>query len=146
MKILLAGMLTITLTACASTGGLKSSKCSPNVFDDNGYPCWVNNKPEDGIVLSMAEHVDPNKTREVLFKKALIELAAGKSGVDVSEDAIVKKQTLVTGDDNVKQKAQVVSLATVKTANGSVTVKAKIHDSWKDPQTSKVYMWVISEN
>ncbi|HFE38526.1 MAG TPA: hypothetical protein ENK06_08965 [Gammaproteobacteria bacterium] len=90
----------------------------------------------------MSQHVDPNKTREVLFKKALIELAA-ISGVEVSEDSIVKKKTTVTGNDNVSARAQVVSLATVKTAKGSVTVKAKVRDEWTNPTSRKLYLWVV---
>ena len=91
----------------------------------------------------MAEALDPNKTREMLFKKALVEIAAGESGVEVSEDSIVKKSTQIHGNDDVSQQAQVITLATVKTANGSVNVKAKIEDLWKHPTSRKLYMWVV---
>lgn len=146
MKCSASLLIIFLVTSCATTNGFDSSNCGPNIFDRNGYPCWINKSPNEGIVINMAEHADRNKTREFLFKKALLEIAAAKGGVDISEDAIVKKRTQVTGSDNVRQSAQVVSLATVKTANGSVTVKAKINDYWQDPQTRRAYMWVIPVN
>ena len=143
MKFFVSIVLSVCLlSSCASSSGWSRGSCSVGKFDANGQPCWVNNKPTDGVVLSMSQHVDPNKTREVLFKKALIELAA-ISGVEVSEDSIVKKKTTVTGNDNVSARAQVVSLATVKTAKGSVTVKAKVRDEWTNPTSRKLYLWVV---
>lgn len=91
----------------------------------------------------MSEHLDPAKTRDLLFKKALIELAANIQGVDVSENVIVKKQTTVLTGDNVKDQAQVISLATVKTTNGSVGIKARIRGEWKNPTSRKLYLWVV---
>ena len=91
----------------------------------------------------MHEHIDPNKTREVLFNKALVELAASIHGVEVSEDTIVKKSTRVEQNDHVTSNAQVISLATVTSANGSVTLKAKIKDEWKNPTSRKLYLWVV---
>ncbi len=127
--------------SCATTSG---RHCAPGEIDVNGAPCWVNTHPAEGVVLSMSEHVDPNKTREVLFRKALLELAAGISGLDVSEDSIVKKTTTVTAGDNVTEKAQVISLATVKTTQGFVTVKAKVQGEWKNPSSRKLYLWVVA--
>jgi len=121
-----------------------AGKCVAGKIASNGYPCWINQKPAKGIVVSMSEHVDPNKTREVLFKKALLEIAASQTGVSVSEDSIVKKRTNVSGNDNVSQQVKVVTLATVKTANGSVNVKAKVEDEWKHPSSRKLYLWVKS--
>ncbi|MDH5545424.1 MAG: hypothetical protein OEZ43_07525 [Gammaproteobacteria bacterium] len=129
------------VSACASTGG---KNCGPNEFGRNGMPCWVNYVPSEGVVVSMSEHFDPNQTRDVLFKKALVELSASQGGVEVSEDVIVHKKTTVI-NDNVDQQAKVVSLASVKTANESTNVKAKVKAYWRHRQTSKAYMWVIPE-
>ena len=93
----------------------------------------------------MSQHVDPNKTREALFKKAQLEIAAAQTGVDISEDSIVKKRTTVTGSDDVSQQMKVVTLASVKSANGSAHVKAKIEDEWKHPSSRKLYLWVIPQ-
>ena len=131
-------------TGCASMGG-SSGSCIAGKIDDNGVPCWVNQKPKRGIVVSMSEHVDPNKTRETLFKKAQIEIAAGQTGVNISEDSIVKKRTTVTGSDNVSQQVKVVNLASVKSAGGSALVKAKIEDEWKHPSSRKLYLWVVPQ-
>ena len=137
--------LVVFLNGCATNAGL-GGKCNPGQIGSNGYPCWINTTPSRGVVVSMSQHVDPNKTRDVLFKKALVEIAAAETGVDVSEDSIVKKETRVTGNDNVSQQVKVVTLATVKTANGGVTVKAKIEDEWKHPSTRKLYLWVVPVN
>lgn len=142
MKYIITVLLGLWIGGCASSMNF-SSACVAGKIDSNGYPCWVNRKPNQGIVISMSEHVDPNKTRDVLFKKALLEISAAQTGVEVSEDSIVKKQTTITGSDNVSQQAQVVTLATVKTANGSVNVKAKIEDEWKHPSSRKLYLWVL---
>ena len=135
-------LVALFATGCASLGG-GNSPCLAGVIDSNGYPCWVNQKPSKGVVVSMSEHVDPNKTREALFKKAQIEIAAGQAGVQISEDSIVKKQTTVTGNDDVSERIKVVTLASVKTANGSTNVKAKIEDEWKHPSSRKLFLWVV---
>jgi len=145
MKLFFLVVFTLFLGGCATTGS-SPGDCAVGKINGNGYPCWINHKPEKGIVVSMSQHIDPNKTREVLFKKALLEIAAGQSGVEISEDSIVKKQTRVTGSDNVSQQAKVVTLATIKTANGSVNVKAKVEDEWKHPTSRKLYLWVVPVN
>lgn len=131
----------LLLTACATIG---SKDCQPGLMTDNGYPCWVNKMPDQGVVVSMAEHVDSNKTRDILFKKALIELAASQNGMLISENSIVKKSIRVSGNDNVSQQVQVITLATVKTTNESITVKAKIKAEWKHPSSRKTYLWVVT--
>jgi len=141
MKYFLLLVATIVISGCASI--FSGGGCDKGDVDGDGVPCWVYHSPDDGVVVNMSEHIDPNKTREVLFKKALLEIAAAKTGVSVSEDSIVKKQTNVTGSDNVSQQVKVVTLATVKTQNGSVNVKAKIKDEWKHPSSRKLFLWVI---
>ena len=143
MKFFILVVIAVLQSACAIVPGYSGSRCDVGVMGDNGFPCWVNRKPAKGIVVSMSEHLDPNKTRDILFKKALLEIAAMTEGVTVSEDSIVKKQTRVSSGDRVSQQAMVVTLATVNTANGSVTVKAKVMDEWKHPMTRKLYLWVV---
>ncbi len=144
MKIIIYLFVLLLLMNCASISNMNGS-CTAGKTDNNGQPCWVNKKPSKGVVVSMAEHVDPNKTREILFKKAQIEIAASQTGVVVSEDAIVKKRTTVTGSDNVLQQVRVVTLASVKSAKGGSLVKAKIEDEWRHPSSRKLYLWVISQ-
>jgi len=142
MKFIAILLISLLIISCAIVGGSNNS-CTAGQIDSNSYPCWVNKKPSKGIVVSMSEHVDPNKTRQVLFKKALLEIAAAQTGMVVSEDSIVKKQTRVSGNDNVSQQVKVVTLASVKTANGSVAVKARVEDEWKHPSSRKLYLWVV---
>lgn len=136
-------LLILTLLPGCASLGLSGGACTAGKIDSNNYPCWVNRTPEKGVVISMSQHIDPNKTREILFKKALLEIAAAQSGLEISEDSIVTKETRVEGNDNVTQRAQVTTLAVINTANGSVTVKAKIEDQWKHPTSHKLYMWVV---
>lgn len=131
------------LVSCALT---PISPCEKNTVNANGVPCWVNHKPENGVVLSMHGHVDPSKTRHILFNKALVELAANIQGVDVSEDTIVKKHTKVEQNDYVTSNAQVISLATVTLRNGGVSLKAKVKAEWKNPTSRKLYLWVVPVN
>ena len=145
MKFISLFFIFLFIAGCASMGGYNNG-CAAGNIDRNGFPCWVNKKPNRGVVVSMAEHVDPNKTREVLFKKAQLEIAAKRAGVEISEDSIVKKNTKVTGNDNVSQQVKVVTLASVKTAKGSTTVKASVEDEWKHPSSKKVYLWVVPVN
>lgn len=146
MKFFILVVIAVLQSACVIVPGYSGSPCDVGVMDDNGFPCWVNKKPAKGIVVSMSEHLDPGKTRDILFKKALLEIAAMTKGVTVSEDSIVKKQTRVSRNDSVSQQAMVVTLATVNTANGSVTVKAKVMDEWKHPMSRKLYLWVVPVN
>lgn len=142
MKYAPLAFLLLSLSGCASLG-LSQGTCTAGKIDKNNYPCWVNRTPAQGVVVSMSQHIDPNKTREILFKKALLEIAAAQSGLEVSEDSIVTKETRVEGNDNVSQRAQVTTLAVINTANGSVNVKARIEDQWKHPTSQKLYMWVV---
>lgn len=144
MRFIVVTFVVVLMAGCVSMGG-SNSNCKAGKMDDNGYPCWVNQKPNKGIVVSMPQHVDPNKTREALFKKAQVEIAAGQTGVVISEDSIVKKRTTVTGSDDVSQQVKVVTLASVKSANGSALVKAKIEDEWKHPSSRKLYLWVVPQ-
>ena len=110
----------------------------------NGRPCWVNITPKTGIVVNMSQHIKPEKTREILFKKAVVELAAMQEGLSVSEDAVVNKVVEVH-DGAVSGHSSVVSYTVVRSANESTLVKAKIKDSWLNIATQKMYMWVILE-
>jgi len=137
------GVMVFFLGACATTEP-KQVVCDVNVIDDNGLPCWVNKTPEKGIVVDMAKHIIPAKTRETLFQKAVVELAATQGGLGVSQDAVVSKVVRVH-NDNISGHSSVTSLATVTTANESIVVKAKVKDSWTNLITQKVYMWVVLE-
>lgn len=144
MRLYITILCSTLLIACASNGGETANNCVAGKFDRNSLPCWVNKKPARGVVLNMPEHVDPSKTHEVLFKKALLELAAAKGGVEISEDSIVKKRVEEQNSILVEQRSKVITLATVKTVNGSITIKARIEDEWKHPTTRKLYLWVVS--
>lgn len=138
MRLVLVFSLIVLVSSCGGMQKKQSDLCGDR-------PCWVVNSPKEGIVVSMADHVDPNKTREVLFNKALVELAAESEGFNVSQDSIVKKN-VVNRNGNMSETAQVVTLANVNTGGGETRIQAKIKGQWKDPYTRKLYLWVVKSN
>jgi len=133
----LASLLVTVLSACSSQPVTDNEYCGDR-------PCWVVHTPRQGVVVSMSEHVDSAKTREVLFNKALVELAAASEGFNVSQDSLVKK-TVISSNGESQQQAQVISLANVNTGGGELRVRAKIRDQWREPGTGKLYLWVIRD-
>ncbi len=134
----------LILSSCATTKP-QPVACVANVMDANGRPCWVNKTPQEGVVVQMAKHIKPEKTRALLFNRAVVELAATHGGLDVSQDAVVSKVVMVH-NDNVSGNSSVTSFATVTSANESIEVKAKVRDAWNDLITQKMYMWVVLED
>lgn len=141
---LISLMALLILSSCA-TIETKQVDCDINVMGANGKPCWVNKTPETGVVVYMSQHIKPEKTREILFKKAVVELAAQQEGLSISESAVVKKVVEVH-NDAVSGHSSVTSFAVVRSANESTLVKARIKDSWLNIATQKMYMWVILED
>jgi len=132
----------ILLSSCVSTVPKKQDTCDINVLGVDGRPCWVNIIPKQGIVVNMARNIRPEKTREALFQKAVVELSAMKGGLGVSQDTVVNKVVQVH-NSNVSNKSSVISLATVTSANEKDYIKAKVKASWVDRRTDKMYMWVV---
>ncbi|BCG64025.1 MAG: hypothetical protein methR_P1790 [Methyloprofundus sp.] len=138
-----SAVLMLFLSSCATTKP-QQVDCNANVMDKNGRPCWVNKTPPEGVVVQMAKHIKPEKTRALLFNRAVVELAAANGGLDVSQDAVVSKVVSVKNDD-VSGHSSVTSFATVTSANESIEVRAKVRDLWNDLITQKIYMWVVLE-
>jgi len=142
--VILTVFFILSLSSCASTVSKKQDACNINVQGIDGQPCWVNITPKQGIVVSMARNIRPEKTRKVLFQKAVVELSAMKGGLGVSQDTVVKKVVQVH-NDNMSNKSSVISFAIVTSANEKDYVKAKVKASWVDRRTDKMYMWVVLE-
>lgn len=140
----LINLLVLFLLSSCALIETEEPECDRNVIAKNGKPCWVNKTPQTGIVVNMSQHIKPEKTREILFKKAVVELAALQEGLSISEDAVVNKVVRVK-NDAVSGHSSVTSFTVVRSANESTLVKAKIKDSWLDIATQKLYMWVILE-
>jgi hypothetical protein len=132
-------LLSLLTFGCATTSPQNQTQCQ------DGVPCWVTQHPNEGVVVSMAQHIDPAKTREVLFNKAIVELAARSEGMNVSQDSIISKR-VHSVNGNVDERSQVSTLSAVNTGGNEVNVKAKIKAHWKDPMTHKLYLWVIMTN
>jgi len=134
------------LSACATTSERQSIVCSANKIESNGRPCWVNKKPSEGIVVNMTRHIRPEKTREILFKSALTELAVSQNGVEVAQDAIVNKTVEEHNNNNFSASTSMTTLSVITTAKEGVEVKAKIKAVWNDYAVQKLYMWVVLED
>lgn len=139
--ILLSVSLLGLLSACATSGQTEKVNCTANVIESNGRPCWVNIKPENGIVVNMTKHIRPEKTREILFNSVLAELSVAQNGVGVAQDAVVK-QVVEVHNDSYSGRTSMTSLSVITTAKDSVQVKAKVVAVWNDYATQKLYMWV----
>jgi len=132
------------LSACATTKQ-KTVNCTANVIEANGRPCWVNKHPRQGVVVNMAKHIKPEKTRKILFNSAVTELSVAQNGVGVTQDAIVN-QVVEEHNDTISGHTSMTSLSVITTAKESTEVKAKIEAVWNDYATQKLYMWVVLEN
>jgi len=139
---IVAGIFILFLSSCANTVSKKQDVCNINVQGMDGRPCWVNITPKHGIVVNMARNIRPEKTRDALFQKAVVELSAMKGGLGVSQDTVVNKVVRVH-NDNMSNKSSVISFAIVTSANEKDYVKAKVKASWVDRRTDKMYMWVV---
>jgi len=143
-KIVALTFLTV-LSACATTSELQNVACTANQIESNGRPCWVNKKPEEGIVVNMAKHIRPEKTRGILFKSALAELSVSQNGVEVAQDAVVNKK-VEEHNDTFTGRTSMTTLSVITTAKGAVEVKAKVKAVWSDNAVQKLYMWVVLED
>jgi len=133
------------LSGCATTSEPQNVVCTANQIESNGRPCWVNKEPSEGIVVNMAKHIRPEKTREILFKSALTELSVSQNGVEVAQDAVVNKK-VEEHNDTITGRTSMNTLSVITTAKGSVEVKAKIKAVWSDYAVQKLYMWVVLED
>ncbi len=142
VSLLLIGSL---LTAC--TDNIRSQReCDARVFDINGRPCWVNQLPKEGVVVSSARHVIPANTDKALFDRAIEQLSASVIGLEVARDSIVNKHTTVN-KNGVADNSSVISFTVISSAKKgqSQHIKASVKDQWSDGVTQKKYLWVILE-
>ena len=144
-QIFLSVFLLGILSSCATFNKTSKLKCTANVIESNGRPCWVNAHPKVGIVVNMAKHIRPEKTREILFQSALSELSVSQNGVGIAQDAVVNK-VVEEHNDSYSRHTSITSLSVITTAKESVEVKAKVEAVWNDHATQKLYMWVILED
>jgi hypothetical protein len=144
-QVLLGVFLIGGVSSCVTSSKVQKITCTANVIEANGRPCWVNVSPKKGIVVNMAKHIKPEKTRGILFKSALAELAVSKNGVGVAQDAIVKK-VVKEYNNSYSKKTSMTSLAVITTAKDSIEIKASVKAVWSDHATQKLYMWVILED
>jgi len=144
----LLGVIFSVLTACVQKPSakmlLEPVVCTPNKMDSNRRPCWVNVTPEEGVVLNTVEHIQREKTRAILYNRAIVELSMLQDGVDVTHSARVNKVVEVH-NDTISGHTSVTSLAVISKANEPAEIKVKVKAIWRDLTTQKLYMWAIED-
>ena len=103
-------------------------------------PSWIYNSNVSGKVAGIGicgMHVNgANAQRSLAIKRAIDEIAL-QLGVKVNNVALVGSKSGVGGGSSVESYS-------FQTVEGSV-VKAVIKETWKDPKTEEIYIWMVTE-
>ncbi|GAB6094433.1 hypothetical protein JCM14469_06850 [Desulfatiferula olefinivorans] len=128
ISIVVVLVLGLGLAACVT--GQKSS--TPN---------WVYNSAVEGKVTGIGvcgEHVNGvNAQRSLAIKRAIDEMAL-QMGVKVSNVALIGTKAGAAGSSSS------VESYSFQTVDGNV-VKAVIRETWKNPKTNEIYIWMVTE-
>jgi hypothetical protein len=104
-------------------------------------PTWINNPSIDGKVTGIGVcgmHVNgENAQRSLAIKRAIDEIAL-QLGVKVNNVALVGTKANSGGGGTS------VESYSFQTVEGKV-VKAVIKETWKDPKTSELFVWMVAE-
>lgn len=103
-------------------------------------PSWIHNSSVSGKVAGIGicgMHVNGvNAQRSLAIKRAIDEIAL-QLGVKVNNVALVGTKSGAGGGSSVESYS-------FQTVEGSV-VKAVIKETWKDPKTEEIYVWMVTE-
>ena len=104
-------------------------------------PSWVNNCSVSGKVAGIGicgTHVDgENAQRTVAIKRAIDEIAL-QLGVKVNNVALIGTSASSNGSNST------IESYSFQTVEGKV-VKATIKETWKNPETDEIYIWMVTE-
>lgn len=104
-------------------------------------PGWVNNSSVSGKVAGIGicgTHVNgPNAQRALAIKRAIDEIAL-QLGVTVNNFALIGTKANSAGSSTT------VESYSFQTVDGNV-VKAVIRETWRDPQSDEIYIWMVTE-
>lgn len=120
--------LSLGLASCLSGGKVSS-------------PGWIYNSGVDGKVAGIGvcgEHVNGvNAQRSLAIKRAIDEIAL-QMGVTVNNVALIGTKASAAGSNTT------VESFSFQTVDGNV-VKAVIRETWRNPQTNEIYLWMVTE-
>lgn len=106
-----------------------------------GKPSWIMNSSVSGKVAGIGVcgmHVNGvNAQRSLAIKRAIDEIAM-QLGVKVNNVALVGTKSGAGGGGGS------VESYSFQTVEGQV-VKAVIKETWKDPKTEEIYVWMVTE-
>lgn len=104
-------------------------------------PAWVHNSAVEGKITGIGicgTHVNgENAQRALAIKRAIDEIAL-QMGVKVNNVALIGTKASAAGSSST------VESYSFQTVDGNV-VKAVIRETWKDPQTDEIYLWMVTE-
>lgn len=107
----------------------------------NTKPGWIQNSGVSGKVSGIGicgTHVNgPNAQRALAIKRAIDEIAL-QLGVKVNNVALIGTKASAAGASTT------VESYSFQTVDGNV-VKAVIRETWSDPQTDEIYIWMVTE-
>tara|TARA_Y100001949_G_C15877180_1_gene282141 strand:+ start:138 stop:530 length:393 start_codon:yes stop_codon:yes gene_type:complete len=119
-------------------------------------PCWVIDKPSEGIVLkgSRSSWGDDGwfKTQQKLFNQAVAMFAQQKIGSEVTLSAVVESSTSVTSTgaeagsrEQVQTRTEVQNTTEITQSDDSVQVQVTLEDYYYYPPTDTAYIWAIEQ-
>lgn len=107
----------------------------------NSTPKWVYNSAVEGKMTGIGvcgEHVNGvNAQRSLAIKRAIDEIAL-QMGVKVSNVALIGTKAGAAGSSTS------VESYSFQTVDGNV-VKSVIRETWKNPQTNEIFIWMVTE-
>ena len=134
------------LTSCAT---LSSSDCVDQARGVSQLkPCWVSQKPEEGLVLKGNRTSWGSdgwfKAQQGLFQQAVAIFAQQKSGNNVTTSAVVHSSTEVTSSgtrEHVKKEVEVQNITEISQSAEGVNIRVTLEDYYYYPPTDTVYIW-----
>lgn len=139
---------TVLLTACSTA---PKHNCIERAQGASSQaPCWLVNKPEQGLVLKgdrTSWGADSwFKTQQKLFNQAIATFAQQRAGNEVSTSAVVQSNTAVTlanGKEQVNSRVEVQETTEISQSDNAITVHATLKDYYYYPPTESVYIWAV---
>ena len=149
-----AFLISSLLSSCATS---LSQQCVERAKGISAQkPCWVIDKPSEGIVLkgSRSSWSDDGwfKAQQKLFNQAVAMFAQQKIGSEVTLSAVVESSTSVTSTgaeagsrEQVHTRTEVQNTTEITQSDDSVQVQVTLEDYYYYPPTDTAYIWAIEQ-
>lgn len=104
-------------------------------------PSWIHNSVVSGKIAGIGisgQHINGKSAQRSLAVKRAIDEIAVQLGVSVNNVALIGSKASGSGSSTS------VESYSFQTVDGKV-VKAVIKDTWTDPQTDELYVWMVTQ-